>query len=488
MNSSKKISRRTVLGWTTMGGTAALAAGRIVLGRRTPPTRVTDIRLENVSIEFEEFAFRAPFKFAGAVVDRQTMLTARVEVRSESGQKARGFGVAPLNYTFAFPSARLAPAERLAAMKALAESLAKTTASARAVGHPLEIYHELAPAFEETSSAVSRRLELPEPIPKLALLVVSGAFDAAIHDAYGKLHGVSSFATLGSRYMNRDLSSYLGAEFRGEYPEKYIATEPRPRAPLCHTVSGVDPLDASDNPRPLKDGLPETLREWIDYNGLTYFKIKLGGVDPQADLERTLDIDRVVTEAQRKRNIQDWRYLLDPNEKCPSAAEFEGYLRKLAEKAPDGFRRIEYAEQPTNRELAAHPENDMRKVAALCPVVIDESMIDLESVSLAQKLGWTGVVVKSPKGLSNMILIAALAAKRGMRIAGGDMSCPGASLIQTASFQARLPGVTSIEANARQLMPAANKPWENRFPGIFHVKDGWLDTSELIQPGLGAPN
>ena len=37
----------------------------------------------------------------------------------------------------------------------------------------------------------------------------------------------------------------------------------------------------------------------------------------------------------------------------------------------------------------------------------------------------------------------------------GDMSCPGAALIQTASFQARLPGVTSIEANARQFLPAA---------------------------------
>ena len=85
-----------------------------------------------------------------------------------------------------------------------------------------------------------------------------------------------------------------------------------------------------------------------------------------------------------------------------------------------------------------------------------------------------------------MILIACVAAKQNMRVAGGDMSCPGAALIQTASFQARLPGVTSIEANARQFLPAANKGWEKRFPGMFQIMDGMMQTSELIKPGLGA--
>jgi len=66
------------------------------------------------------------------------------------------------------------------------------------------------------------------------------------------------------------------------------------------------------------------------------------------------------------------------------------------------------------------------------------------------------------------------------------MSCPGAALIQTASLQARVPGIASIEANARQFLPAANKQWEARFPGIFRVTDGFLRTSELNKPGLGA--
>jgi hypothetical protein len=143
-------------------------------------------------------------------------------------------------------------------------------------------------------------------------------------------------------------------------------------------------------------------------------------------------------------------------------------------------------EQPTHRDLHAHPENDMHEVAKLCPVVIDESVIDVDSVLLARRMGWTGVVVKSPKGLTHMILVACVAGKQKMLVAGGDMSCPGAALIQTASFQARLPGVTSIEANARQFLPAANKAWEPRYPGMFHVTDGMLRTGELTHPGLGA--
>jgi hypothetical protein len=162
------------------------------------------------------------------------------------------------------------------------------------------------------------------------------------------------------------------------------------------------------------------------------------------------------------------------------------FLRRLKEQMPICFKRIEYVEQPTHRDLKTHPENDMHEATKLCPVVIDESVIDVDSVLLARKMGWSGAVVKSPKGLTHMILIACVAGKQKMRIAGGDMSCPGAALIQTASFQARLPGVTSIEANARQFLPAANKAWEKRFPGMFQVTDGMMRTSELIKPGLGA--
>lgn len=86
----------------------------------------------------------------------------------------------------------------------------------------------------------------------------------------------------------------------------------------------------------------------------------------------------------------------------------------------------------------------------------------------------------------HMLLVACVAGKQKIFLVSGDMSCPGAALIQTASLQARVPGITSVEANARQFQPEANKAWGAKFPGMFRITDGMLRTAELTQPGLGA--
>jgi len=118
-----------------------------------------------------------------------------------------------------------------------------------------------------------------------------------------------------------------------------------------------------------------------------------------------MHIDKVTTQTQEKCGVKDWSYVLDFNEKCPNVDYFIQFCRQLKEKMPIGYQRIKYTEQPTARDLRAHPENDMHEAAKLCPVVIDESLIDVESLLLARKLGWTGAAVKSPKGLTHMILV-----------------------------------------------------------------------------------
>jgi L-alanine-DL-glutamate epimerase-like enolase superfamily enzyme len=482
-----KITRRRFVrrAAALVGGTCALGLTGGVAVRAAGP-RATDARIERVSYSYEEQAFRTPLKFARTVVDRMTLVTVQCTVRTASGKVATGFGTLPLNYTFSFPSKKVSPDARLGAMKALAERIAKVTGAYEEFAHPIDANRELAPLYVRAAADVSRRLDLADPIPRLCTLVTAGAFDAAIHDAFGKAHGLNCFHTYGPEFMRHDLSYYLGAEYKGEYPSKYIRSEPRARMPLCHLISAVDPIEDAENTKPVKDGLPETLPEWIDYNGLTYLKIKLNGDDLGWDVERMLHIERVTAEAQKKRGVRTWAYVPDFNEKCPNVEYYLAFLRRLKEKAPACFRRIEYVEQPTHRDLKGHPENDMHEAAKLCPVVIDESVVDVDSVLLARKMGWSGAVVKSPKGLTHMILIACVAGKRKLLVAGGDMSCPGAALIQTAGFQARLPGVTSVEANARQFLPAANKGWEARFPGMFRVTDGMMRTGELTGPGLGA--
>src|SRR5215468_6180903 len=248
--------------------TAGLAGGVTILSART---KKSDIRIERVSYRYEEHVFRSPLKFARTVVDRQTLITVECKVRTSSGKVATGFGTLPLNYTFSFPSKKLSHDARLKAMKALAEQIAKITGAYQQWAHPIDINWELAPLYLKAAAEVSQRLHLADRIPKLCTLVTAGAFDAALHDAFGKVHGLNCFHTYGPEFMSNDLSHYLGAEYKGEYPNKYILSEPKSRMPLCHLISAVDPIYDSENKKPIKDGLPETLPEWINHNGLTYF-------------------------------------------------------------------------------------------------------------------------------------------------------------------------------------------------------------------------
>jgi hypothetical protein len=81
--------------------------------------------------------------------------------------------------------------------------------------------------------------------------------------------------------------------------------------------------------------------------------------------------------------------------------------------------------------------------------------------------------------------MAAAAMKFNMFRCVQDLTCPGAALVQSAAIASHIPGVTALEANAREYVPSANKGWEKRYPGIFNVRNGYLDTSTLTGPGLG---
>jgi L-alanine-DL-glutamate epimerase-like enolase superfamily enzyme len=324
------------------------------------------------------------------------------------------------------------------------------------------------------------------PIPKLCTLVVASAFDAALHDAYGKAFGVSCYDTYGPQFMTRDLSYDLGPAFRGEYLNRYVPSAPHPRMPVFHSVGASDPLEASDVKARIDDGLPNTLEEWIPRDGLLRFKIKLNGGDLAADFERVVRIDRVVNRAQSARRVTGWQYSLDFNEGCPNVEYLLEFLRRIREATPSGFDRILYIEQPTARDLKKDRSNVMHQAARLRPVVIDESLTDLEALLLAREMGYTGVALKACKGQSHAMLMAAAAQKFGMFLCVQDLTCPGASLIHSAGIAARVPGNAGIEANARQFVPAANTAWEPGFPGLFTIHDGMMNTGQLTGPGLGA--
>ena len=447
-------------------------------------SRPNDARIVEVTHAFEDFKYRTPYQFGGRSVDRVTILNVDCRIRTAGGREAWGFGSMTLGNAWAFPAAT--QDEGLGAMMTLAGELRERTAACDDTGHPIDLFRTLEPEYLRAAADVSKRRSLATPIPKLCTLVVASAFDAAIHDAYGKAFAVSAYDTYNSRFMSRDLSADLGPSFKKEYIDRYVPTKPAARMPVFHSVGASDPLEASDVKTRIEDGLPNTLEEWIPRDGLIRFKIKLNGGNLDADYERVVRIDRVVNRAQAARGVRDWKYSLDFNEGCPNVAYLLDFLRRVREATLSGFDRIVYIEQPTARDLQKDRANVMHDAAKLRPVVIDESLTDLDALLLAREMGYTGVALKACKGQSQAMLMACAAQKFGMFLCVQDLTCPGASLIHSAGIAARVPGNAGIEANARQFVPSANAAWESRFPGLFTIHEGVMNTGQLTGPGLGA--
>ncbi len=448
-------------------------------------SKSTDIRLVEATASTQDFAYRAPMKFGGRVVTAVTLVDVAVEVETRDGRRARGLGSMPMSNVWAWPSRQVSGEAALRAMVQLGRRVAGAAGDYRGAGDPLEITHELAASYAPLAREVTAAENLAEPMPRLAQLVAASPVEAAIHDAYGKALGANSYNLLGPEFVNRDLAGYLTAEFAGEYLDRYTLREPKPRMPLYHLVGALDPLVDSDLGRRIGDGLPETLPEWIAADGLTHLKIKLNGDDLGWDVDRVVAIERVAAEAQAARGCREWCYSADFNEKCANVEYVLEFLGRLAERSPPALARLQYLEQPTSRDLRANPENRMHAAARIKPVVIDEALVDLESLLLSRELGYSGVALKACKGHSEALLMGAAAQKYGMYLCVQDLTCPGYSFLHSASLSARIPTVAAIEGNARQYCPAANAGWSERFPSMFHVTDGTLGTAVLSGPGLG---
>lgn len=452
------------------------------------PSDIVDFDLRLTS---ESYRYRVPIKFGGRVVEDATVLNVeascvtrdqrRVELAGYPGGRS-GWGSMTLGVAWAWPDPAVSDDQRLAVVRRLTERFIEDFSAARDSGHPLEICHRQAGRRAAIASDVASQFGLAAPIPELAILLAASPIEAALFDAHGKAMGRSSFDLLGKDYVNQDLSAYLGPAYRGLYLDRFVSVNPKPVMPLYHLVGALDPLEESEVVKPAADGLPETLHQWILRDGLTHLKIKLAGDDLAWDVERVLGVDRTATAAAADRSFA---FSLDFNERCQDEAYVLELLDQLTARSPLAMKRIQYIEQPTHRDLAAHPENTMRRVAERLPVVIDESLVDLASLRLAVEQGYSGVALKACKGHAEALLMAAVAQHESLFLCVQDLTCIGASLLHSASLAAHIPTVAAIESNGRQYCPAGNAAWEAAYPGMFTVRDGVLPTACLDSDGLG---
>jgi len=454
-------------------------------------TKPTDVRSVAAALYFLPVETRGPLKFGTETLTSVTCARVHVQVRDRAGNEAGGWGETPLSVQWVWPS-NVSYAERHEALQDFCRDLAQAWAGFEVYGHPMEVGHafifELLPKL---LADVNRRREGREPMPWLAALVCCSAFDLALHDAYGVLHGVPVYETYNARWMNADLAHFLipvqskiqnpksKITFSGQYPADFLVF-PRPeRLPAWHLVGGLDAVDPAelDGTEP-RDGYPVLLREWIRRDGLTCLKIKLRGTDDAWDYARLVRVGQIAVEEG-----VDW-LSADFNCTVTEPRYVNDILDRLLREQPRIYGMILYVEQPFPYDLETY-QIDVHSVSARKPLFMDESAHDWHLVELGRALGWTGVALKTCKTQTGALLSLCWAKAHGMTLMVQDLTNPMLAQIPHVLLAAHAGTIMGVETNSMQFYPEASRPEAAVHSGLYTRRHGAVDLSTIAGPGFG---
>jgi len=447
----------------------------------------SDIRVREVETFRVPTVCRTPLKFGAVVVEKSPLAYARVTAENRAGKVGVGWGAMFVMDLWAWPVAKAPHEAREQAMGDVLQAYAAAVAGYGRFAHPIEIFFETEAELRRLASRASRARTPGEEMPLLAALVAASSVDHAVHDAFGRANGIDAYRGMGPEHMGFDLSRYLGGEYRGVFPSQFLRQDYLPRVPVFHLIGGLDVLRERDVTAAMpQDGRPNSLEKWIERDGVFCLKVKLRGRDLAWDLARTLEVSEIYHEVRgRVRTDLPARPFLtaDTNEQCDAPEYIVEYLSKVRERSPRVFDEILYVEQPTERDLSAH-RFDMRPMAALKPVLIDESLASVEDFRLAMELGWSGIAIKSCKCLSSDMLFVPMAEMAGIPYAVQDLTNPSIALVESIGLAARTHTIQGVEANSRQFFPGANAAAAKVHPGLFEIRDGYAYTRSMTGPGL----
>lgn len=270
--------------------------------------------------------------------------------------------------------------------------------------------------------------------------------DRALLDALCRALGTSFYAAVQANAVG------LGARhaaFVGFDWDAFLHTL-RPAATIAarHTVGLVDAITAADLRDSVRDGLPETLEQVVAHYGHRHFKLKVGGrVDD--------DVARLTAIAGVLDRIDD-EYLvsLDGNEQYADAAGVLELLPRIRETAALSrlWRSTAFIEQPIARAKAL--DVDVHAIAALKPVIVDESDGELDAFVRARDRGYRGISSKTCKGLYKSMLNAARCARWNAEtpgahhfLSGEDLTTQAGLAVQQDLALVNLLGLTHVERN-----------------------------------------
>lgn len=449
----------------------------------------TDVRVVSVELFLLPVKTRVPLKFGPEVMTEVTCARVRVTVEGRDGRTATGWGECPLNVQWAWPSS-LSYAARLDGMVDFCREVAVSWAGFDRTGHPLEIGSDfLTQRLPNLIKAATSDSSEQEAIPYLAALVCNSAFDVALHDAFGNLHGRDIYELYGPEYLSRDLAEFLepasdahAVSFSNRWPVEFLVPEGRlvnSKLTAWHLVGGLDPLTADEfTGEEPDDGYPVSLFDWIDHDGLNCLKIKLRGNDQDWDFGRIVKVGELAV-------VKGCEWLTaDFNCTVTDPDYVNEILDRLRDEYPRLYGMLLYIEQPFPYELE-RDRIDTRSIAARKPVFLDESAHDWQHVRLGRELGWSGVALKTCKTQTGAILSLCWAKAHGMPLMVQDLANPMLAQISHLRLAAHAGTIMGVETNGMQFYPDASCAEAVVHPGMFRRKGGAIDLSSLGPTGFG---
>jgi L-alanine-DL-glutamate epimerase-like enolase superfamily enzyme len=448
--------------------------------------KMTDIRIVEIETNFTEEKFRVPLALSTGEIKEIIYAEVRIVVQNRLGRPAQGIGSILLSDLWAFPDPELDHAAKDRLMRSMVQEWGERLLAQTDYADPLQHACRMEPVIDDGLDRLRQAFGLNTDIPRLAGLVAFAPLDAALHDGWAKAADRSAYTMYTQEFLNEDLGHYIGPRWKGRFPGDYLRGTPAKALWLQHVVGASDPLTRQEaGAAAPDDGLPVALSDWLRRDRLRWFKLKIKGADLAADLERILQVFRVASEEAARCGIHEpILYEIDPNEGFSHPDMVVELLRKLKERSEEAYAALQYIEQPTPRALSDYSYT-LSELAAMKPVLADESLDDLARLPDIANRGFNGAALKTCKGHSHALLTYCWAQELGLHVAVQDLTNPGRSLAHSAGLAAHLRlSWDCLEANSRQYIPFSRPEERNACKELFDIRYGRMNLTGLSGSGI----
>ncbi len=180
-------------------------------------TKQPSLRIVELTSERKSYDYRTPMKFGGRVVKQVVLQQSRVILEDKSlKKKSAGIGEMTLGTAWAWPSKTLSPEQVQRIVIALCDRVAESATKIEFGSHPIEFGMRLKAEAGKVAKELAEVMKLTEPIPDLAVMLACSSIDAAVHDAFGRMHNRSSFACMTKEFLPQNLDTLVRPGVRGD--------------------------------------------------------------------------------------------------------------------------------------------------------------------------------------------------------------------------------------------------------------------------------